>query len=93
MSFELSLWWHVRFWFECIIGWLLWRVGFRPNISTGISDHTTYGYGDLDDNGYWQYVAPGPSWRKWKRCHHGYIKNRCGECRYEKNVILPQLEK
>lgn len=30
-----------------------WNV--RPRVSTGIADETTYGYGPLDPNGYWQF--------------------------------------
>jgi hypothetical protein len=29
--------------------------GIRPRCSTGIHGCITYGYGNLDDNGFWQY--------------------------------------
>jgi hypothetical protein len=31
------------------------RKGIMPTASTSIADTTEYGYGDLDDNGFWQY--------------------------------------
>jgi hypothetical protein len=32
--------------------------GEQVGVSTGICDSTTYGYGTLDPNGYWQYPVP-----------------------------------
>jgi len=41
-----------------IIAQLLKFLGFRPHASTGIHEYITYGYGDLDSNGFWQYPLP-----------------------------------
>ena len=30
-------------------------LGFKPSVSTGIHGYLTYGYGELDSNGFWQY--------------------------------------
>jgi hypothetical protein len=30
-------------------------AGVRPNVSTGIHDHLTYGYGGLDEWGFWEF--------------------------------------
>jgi len=37
------------------IGKILFRLGFKPNYSTGICGSLTAGYGELSFNGYWQY--------------------------------------
>lgn len=35
---------------------ILQAIGVQPKISTGICGRTTYGYGKLDPNGYWQFM-------------------------------------
>lgn len=35
-----------------------YRRGEKPLFSTGIHEMLTYGYGDLDFNGFWQYSIP-----------------------------------
>ena len=39
-----------------IIAKIIFFFGVRPKASTGIDGETTYGYGKLDNNGYWQYM-------------------------------------
>lgn len=39
-----------------LIARILHRMGVRPNASSGICGGITYGYGELDDNGYWRYM-------------------------------------
>ena len=38
-----------------LIGKVLYNLGFQLNASTGICGTITYGYGRLDNNGYWQF--------------------------------------
>lgn len=48
-------------WFiERMIGKVLYRLGFQYSVSTGIGGDTTYGYGDLSLNGYWQFPCYPP---------------------------------
>lgn len=35
---------------------ILYRMGIPPNASSGICGRTTYGYGNLDNHGYWRYM-------------------------------------
>jgi hypothetical protein len=35
-----------------------WLAGEQVNVSTGICDSLTYGYGALDNNGYWEFPLP-----------------------------------
>lgn len=35
-----------------------WNKGKPYSVSTGIDGKPTYGYGYLDDNGYWEYPFP-----------------------------------
>ena len=37
------------------IATILYHLGFKYCVSTGIHGDTTYGYGELDDNGFWEY--------------------------------------
>lgn len=46
------------------IGRLIQLTGRRPNVSTGICGSITYGYGRLDNNGYWQFPVY-PKRRAW----------------------------
>lgn len=41
-----------------------WIVGEKPSFSTGIHDGITCGYGDLDQNGFWEWPLPEEFWRK-----------------------------
>lgn len=34
---------------------ILYFLGVKYGVSTDICDITSYGYGKLDDNGFWQY--------------------------------------
>ena len=38
-----------------LIGWLLFKIGKQVNISTDIAGYISYGYGKLDNNGFWQF--------------------------------------
>ncbi len=37
---------------------LLKFLGFKPKRSTGIHGYLTYGYGKLDEYGFWEYSLP-----------------------------------
>lgn len=37
------------------VGTRRWLAGEKPNVSTGICDSLTFGYGRLDPNGYWEF--------------------------------------
>jgi hypothetical protein len=44
---------------KTIIAILLYKIGIRPNVSTLIDEKTTtYGYGNLDELGIWEYDLP-----------------------------------
>ncbi len=47
-----------KFSLERIIASILFNSGCKPNISTGIHGYITYGYGDLDDFGFWEFSLP-----------------------------------
>jgi len=34
---------------------LLFLLGFKPHVSTGIHGGLTYGWGELSPNGFWEY--------------------------------------
>jgi len=36
-----------------------WNKGEAYSVSTGIDGVETYGYGSLDDNGFWEFMLPG----------------------------------
>jgi len=42
------------------IGLVLWKEGFQPLVTHDISESPSYGYGEPDEWGYWEYQAPGP---------------------------------
>lgn len=39
-----------------LVALALYAIGIRPKVSTGICGRLTYGYGALDDHGYWQFM-------------------------------------
>lgn len=39
-----------------MIAKILFFLGIKPKVSTGICGGTTYGYGKLDSYGYWQFM-------------------------------------
>lgn len=55
----------VRFAWQCVVGWALYMSGVPYHISSGIHGGVTLGYGNLDNNGFWQYPAP-------RRAYRGY---------------------
>lgn len=63
----------MKFWLQEQIGALLYVLGRAPHISTGICGTTTFGYGKLDNNGYWQYPVLNP------RCRARRGRVRCDE--------------
>lgn len=36
----------------------LYYIGIKPTATTDIADELSLGYGELDDNGFWQYQIP-----------------------------------
>jgi len=38
-----------------LIGIIIYKLTGKINTSTGIDDGLTFGYGKLDNNGYWQF--------------------------------------
>jgi len=44
--------WHER------AGAILYRLGFKYGATTDICDNLSLGYGELDDNGFWEYPIP-----------------------------------
>jgi len=38
-----------------LVARILKRLGVKPNCSTNIAGGPTYGYGELDINGFWEY--------------------------------------
>jgi hypothetical protein len=53
-----NLWITFRFktilWKGTVADLLNW-IGVKPGVSTGVCGGITYGYGNLDDLGYWEY--------------------------------------
>jgi hypothetical protein len=45
----------MKHWTQCQIAKFLHLIKVPYGVSTGICGSTTYGYGELDNNGYWQY--------------------------------------
>ena len=45
---------------DVYIGLIKFLAGETPNSSRGICERMTYGYGELDECGYWQYPIPYP---------------------------------
>ena len=41
-----------------LIAIILYKIGLKPHMSYSIADEFTYGYGKLDDNGFWQLQIP-----------------------------------
>ncbi len=44
--------------FNQIIARELKKLGVKPHVSTGIHGYLTYGYGELDEYGFWEYPLP-----------------------------------
>ena len=43
---------------EHIIAIARYKLGEKPSFSTGIDDIVTIGYGNLDNNGFWEFTIP-----------------------------------
>lgn len=41
---------------KSVIAKFLNKLGIKPQVSSGICGGITYGYGKLDNNGYWEYL-------------------------------------
>lgn len=48
----------MKYWLQRQIGKILYALRRRITYSTGIGGEVTAGYGELNDNEYWQYPAP-----------------------------------
>lgn len=57
----------MRFVWQRFVGAVLYAVGWPYNISSGIHGGITCGYGELDNNGFWQYPAPRKVERMYER--------------------------
>jgi hypothetical protein len=88
----------MRNWLEDKIAVLLYNIGIQPGISTGIHGGLTYGYGELDPNGFWQYSLYSPRCRARRgrlRCqkeYHGrgaHIHTSCagGSVRWNDSIV------
>jgi hypothetical protein len=49
---------HLKWKVQEFVGWCLYRLGVKPKYSQGICGNLTSGYGELSENGYWQYPTP-----------------------------------
>ncbi len=49
---------HMDTYIKGIIARILKVSGCKPSVSTGIHGYITYGYGDLDEFGFWEYPLP-----------------------------------
>jgi hypothetical protein len=45
----------IKFEIECIIGTILYKLGFKYGVCTCIGEWLEYGYGRCDENGFWQF--------------------------------------
>lgn len=51
-----------------------WQRGIRPGFSVGICGSITAGYGELDENGYWQFpLYPGVDYIELAKKRHKSI--------------------
>lgn len=48
----------MKYWLQRQIGRILYALGRPLTYSMGLADEVTAGYGEINDNGYWQYPAP-----------------------------------
>jgi len=46
---------HAFYKMNCFIGFILYKIGIKPNCSSDIIGHITRGYGKLDFYGEWQF--------------------------------------
>ena len=54
----------MKFDLNCFIATVLFKLGFKYKTSTGIHGGLTWGYGDLDSNGFWQFPLYFPKYIK-----------------------------